>query len=117
VFAPSAHADARIQAGFSAAQSCESEIDDDLGSYEECINHAANTLRGKSQALLGLHFQAWLVADLAARQHGPRSAQMRRVQQRNVQRQSRATGVTLDQLCVLKNLRCSDVKTRMRQKI
>jgi hypothetical protein len=112
-----ARADARVQAGFATAQSCENEVDDDLGSYEECINHAANTLRSKPHALLGLHFQAWLVADLAARQHGPRAAHVRRVQLRSVHRQSRVTGITLDQLCTLKNMRCAEVRVRMRHHI
>jgi hypothetical protein len=112
-----ARADARVQAGFATAQSCENEVDDDLGSYEECINHAANTLRSKPHALLGLHFQAWLVADLIARQHGPRAAHVRRVQQRSMQQQSRATGVTLAQLCTLKNLRCAEIRARMRHHI
>jgi hypothetical protein len=114
-----AHADeqARVPAGFAAAQTCESEIDEDLGRYEECIHHAASGLAKKPHALLGLHFQAWLVADLAARQHSPRSAAARRAHLQQLQALSRSTGITVDQLCALKNLRCSDIKNRMQQKI
>ncbi|MGL4575254.1 MAG: hypothetical protein ACRCV9_10740 [Burkholderiaceae bacterium] len=108
---------ARVHAGFAAAQTCESEIDEDFGRYEECIHHAAAGLAKKPHALLGLHFQAWLVADLAARQHSPRSAAARSAHLRQLHALGRSTGITVDQLCALKTLRCSDIKHRMQQKI
>jgi hypothetical protein len=107
----------QIQQGFLAAQACESEIDDDLGAYEECINHATNTLRRQPTVLLGLHFQAWLMADLAARQHAGRSFLIRQQQAQALHQQLKKNRLSLFRLCQIKRIDYADVSIRMAQRM
>jgi hypothetical protein len=113
---PSARYD-QLRLGIEAAQACEKEIDDDLGPYEECVGHAANRLRNQARALLGLHFQAWLMADLAARQKSGRAGLVREHHHRELQRQLKATAYKLALLCEFKQLDCTDVRQRMAQRL
>jgi hypothetical protein len=105
-----------VSRGVVAAQACEIEIDDDLGLYEDCVGQAANRLRRQPQQLLGLHFQAWLVADLAARQGAGRSVIMRQDQHQALKRLLRKTGQSMTTLCSVKQLDCAEVQQRMLQK-
>ena len=107
----------QVRSGFKVAQACELEIDDDLTSYGECIGHAADRLTGQRQALLGLHFQAWMMADLAARQGSTRSLALRAGYQRALEKSLRANGWTVKQLCIVKQLTCAPVELRLRQKL
>ena len=105
----------QVRIGFKTAQACEVEIDDDLTSYGECIGHAADRLAGQRLGLLGLHFQAWMMADLAARQGSTRSLQLRTRYQRVLSKGLRANGWTVRQLCAVKQLTCGPVELRLRQ--
>ena len=107
----------QVRAGFKVAQACELEIDDDLTSYGECIGHAADRLVGQRLGLLGLHFQAWMVADLAARQGSTRSLQLRSRYQQALSKNLRASGWTVKQLCEVKQLACKPVELRLTQKL
>jgi hypothetical protein len=111
--AAQASAQHKLQAGFALAQACEHEIDDDMAMYEECIGHAMNRVTGDRHVLLGIHFQAWLIADLAARQNSPRAATLRKLHQQGVTRQLRATQLKLGELCRVKSIPCAHVRTRM----
>jgi hypothetical protein len=102
-----------IRAGFNLAQACENEIDDDMAMYEECIGHVIDRAAGKKHSLLGAHFQAWLMADLAARQNSPRALALRQRHYWATKRQLRATGLVLDDLCSIKKLSCATVRARM----
>lgn len=106
-----------LRHGFSQAQACESEIDDDLTSYGECIGHATDRMTRKHLSLLGLYFQAWLIADLAARQGSIASQQLRRRYQNGLSRSLRTTGLSLKQLCAAKQLACEPVAERLKQKL
>lgn len=106
-----------IRSGFALAQACESEIDDDMAMYEECIGHAVNRAAKQKHVLLGVHFQAWLMADLATRQNSPRALALRKRHQQGIERQLRTTGHKLDQLCDIKQLVCASVRTRMGQQL
>jgi hypothetical protein len=110
-------AEKRLHAGFALAQTCEHEIDDDMSSYGECIGHAMDRVSKQRHVLLGLHFQAWLMADLAARQNSLRSFELRQQHAHGVKKQLRATGVTLDQLCQAKQIACESIRVRMAQKL
>jgi hypothetical protein len=107
----------QLKQGFSAAQACEHEVDDDLGAYEECINHATNSFRRQPHVLLGLHFQAWLVADLAARQHAGRSFLVRNQQAQALHQQLKINKLSLKRLCEIKRIDCADVSVRMAQRL
>lgn len=107
----------QVRQGFTVAQACEVEIDDDLTSYGECIGHTIDRMTNQRLALLGLHFQAWLIADLAARQGSTRSVQLRQRYQQALFRSLRTNGWSLEQLCKAKRLACESVQLRMQQKI
>ena len=107
----------QVRSGFKVAQACEGEIDDDLTAYGECVGHAADRLAGQRLGLLGLHFQAWMMADLAARQGGTRSSALRARYQRALEKSLRANGWTVKQLCEVKQLMCSPVELRLAQKL
>lgn len=107
----------QVRQGFTVAQACEVEIDDDLTSYGECIGHAIDRMTGQRLGLLGLHFQAWLIADLAARQGSTRSVQLRQRYQQALSRSLRANGWTVQQLCKAKSLACEPVQQRMQQRM
>lgn len=109
--------DTQLRIGFSAAQACEPEIDDDLSAYGECIGHAADRFPGQKLPLLGLNFQAWLIADLMARQSSHRAIALRQRYQKALEQGMRANGVRLGQLCAAKTLACGPIQQRMRQKI
>ena len=106
--------------GFGMAQACEVEIDDDLSAYGDCIGHAKDRLshaKAPHQAVLGLHFQAWLIADLAARQGATHSLLLRQRYKDAVAQGLRRSGWRMEQLCQAKNLACEPVQLRMRQKM
>ena len=106
--------------GFVMAQACEVEIDDDLSAYGDCIGHAKDRLnhaKAPHQAVLGLHFQAWLIADLAARQGATHSLLLRQRYKDAVAQGLRRSGWRMEQLCQAKNLACEPVQLRMRQKM
>jgi hypothetical protein len=105
-----------LQSGFVMAQSCEKEIDDDMAFYEECVGHAISRVAGQSHVMLGLHFQAWLMADLAARQNSSRALILRKRHAHGLHQQLKATGMKLNQLCRAKKLSCSTVRSRMEQR-
>ena len=107
----------QVRIGFVQAQACEAEIDDDLTAYGECIGHAADRIAGQRLALLGLNFQAWLIADLAARQRSTRSSQLRQRYSQAVARGLRAQGWTVKQLCQIKQMACEPVELRLQQKM
>ncbi len=102
-----------IRSGIALAQACENEIDDDMALYGECIGHVVNRVARQKHVLLGVYFQAWLIADLAARQNSPRALALRKRHQQGIGRLLRATGHKLDQLCDTKQLACSTVRARM----
>ena len=107
----------QVRSGFKVAQACEVEIDDDLTSYGECIGHAADRLAGQRLALLGLNFQAWMVADLAARQGSTRSLLLRTRYQRALEKSLRANRWAVKQLCEVKQLACGPIELRLTQKL
>lgn len=107
----------QVRHGFTVAQACEVEIDDDLTSYGECIGHAIDRMTGQRLGMLGLHFQAWLIADLAARQGSTRSAQLRQRYHQALSRSLRTNGWSVQQLCKAKSLACEPVQLRLRQKL
>ncbi len=107
----------QLSRGIAAAQACESEIDDDLTPYGECVGHAADRLAKQPVTLLGLHFQAWLIADLAARQGSTRAAQLRQRYRLALQQGMRHTGLNLPNLCALKSLDCASIAQRFKQQI
>lgn len=102
-----------VRNGFAIAQACEKEIDDDMASYEECVGHAVNRIAIKDHVLLGLHFQVWLMADLAARQNSPRAMALRTRHAQGLKQQLQTTGLSLSQLCQIKKVSCSTVRARM----
>ena len=106
-----------VSNGFSEAQACEPEIDDDLTFYGECIGHAADRMSRQQLSLLGLHFQAWLIADLAARQGSTSSQHLRQRYFQSLSRSLRKTGWNVKQLCTAKQLECETVKLRLQQKL
>ena len=106
-----------VRIGFSEAQACEPEIDDDLTSYGECIGHAADRMARRELSLLGLHFQAWLIADLAARQGSTSSQRLRQRYFQSLSRSLQKTGWSVKQLCTAKQLECETVELRLRQKL
>ena len=110
-------ANAQLERGIAAAQTCETELDDDLTPYGECIGHAADRLSRQQKIMAGLYFQAWLIADLAARQGSTRAAQLRLNQQQALTRSLRSSGLSVQQLCKLKSLECGPVLQRLNQKI
>jgi hypothetical protein len=55
-----------IRAGVALARACEPELDDDLGSYEECAFHQVRRLKDPG-AQVGFHWQIWSMAELAQR--------------------------------------------------
>lgn len=119
---PSVLINTQLERGIAAAQACEAEVDDDLTSYGECVGHAADRLAGQrrslvAHSLVGLYFQAWLIADLAARQGSTRSAALRGSYQQALARGLRSTSLTVQQLCTVKQLDCEPVMQRLRQKI
>ncbi len=107
----------QVRQGFAVAQACEAEIDDDLTWYGECIGHAIDRMTGQRLGLLGLHFQAWLIADLAARQGSTRSVPLRQRYQQALSRSLRANGWSVQQLCKVKSLACEPVQLRLQQKM
>ena len=107
----------QVRSGFKVAQACEVEIDDDLTSYGECIGHAADRLAGQRLALLGLNFQAWMMADLAARQGSTRSLLLRTRYQRALEKSLRANRWAVKQLCEVKQLACGPIELRLTQKL
>ena len=107
----------KVRSGFIVAQACEVEIDDDLTSYGECIGHAADRLAGQRLALLGLNFQAWMIADLAARQGSTRSLLLRTRYQRALDKSLRANRWAVKQLCEVKQLTCGPIELRFKQKL
>lgn len=113
---PAAPLDTQLRLGFAAAQACEAEVDDDLTAYGECIGHAADRIPGQKLALLGLNFQAWLIADLMARQASNRAAPLRQRYQKALEQGLRVNGVGLQQLCTAKTLACGPIQQRLRQK-
>ena len=115
--APKTAPEQSIRSGFALAQTCEKEIDDDMGLYEECIGHTVNRAPVNKHVLLGLHFQVWLVADLAARQNSPRAATVRQQHLQGMAKQLRATGLSLNAMCQLKSIDCASVRIRMRNSI
>jgi hypothetical protein len=106
-----------LRSGFDLAQACEKEIDDDMAFYEECIGHAIDRVSGKRHLLLGVHFQAWLMADLAARQNSTRALALRKRHEQGLQQQLKATGMKLSELCQAKKLSCAAVRLRIEQRI
>jgi hypothetical protein len=104
-----------LYSGFVLAQACEKEIDDDMASYEECIGHAIDRVTAQRHVVLGIHFQAWLMADLAARQNGSRALLLRKRHTQGMNLQMKATKVTLNQLCQAKKISCANVRLRMSQ--
>jgi hypothetical protein len=103
--------------GFALAQTCEKEIDDDMTDYGECIGHAIDRVAGQRHVLLGVHFQAWLMADLAARQNSLRASVLRRQHAQGMNKQMRATKITLTEVCKAKQLPCEPIKERLAQKL
>ena len=107
----------QVRIGFKVAQACEVEIDDDLTSYGECIGHAADRLAGQRLGLLGLNFQAWMMADLAARQGSTRSLALRTRYKQALTKGLRTNRWTVKQLCEIKQLACAPVELRLKQKL
>ncbi|MGL5003737.1 MAG: hypothetical protein ACRDAM_12420 [Casimicrobium sp.] len=103
-----------LNRGFIAAQACEKEIDDDLSAYRSCIDHLADRRGRAAKEKLGIHFQAWIVADLMARQHSDFAATMRSEQQKKTTVLLRTTRINLTQLCEAKRVACTDIAARMK---
>jgi hypothetical protein len=110
---PAAVAD-DLKRGFVAAQQCEKELDDDLSAYRSCIDYLTDRRERVAREKLGIHFQAWIVADLMARQHSDFAATMRSEQQKRISALLRTTRLTLAQLCEAKDVACADIGSRMR---
>jgi hypothetical protein len=106
-----------LRSGFAMAQACEKEIDDDMTFYGECIGHAADRVAGQRRVLLGLHFQAWLMADLAARQNSTHALALRTQHVQGLAKQMKATKISWSQLCSAKQMRCELVKERLAQSL
>ena len=102
-----------VRSGFAIAQACEKEIDDDIAQYEECVGYAMARAGRKEKILLGLHFQVWLIADLAVRQNSPRAMALRTRHAQGLKQQLHTTGLSLNQLCNIKKVSCSTVRERM----
>jgi hypothetical protein len=110
---PTAVAD-DLKRGFVAAQRCETEIDDDLSAYRSCIDYLTDRRERVAREKLGIHFQAWIVADLMARQHSDFAATMRSEQQKRIATLLRTTRLSLAQLCDAKAVPCADIGARMK---
>ncbi len=106
-----------LLSGFTIAQACEKEIDDDMTDYGECIGHAINRVAGQRRVLLGLHFQAWLMTDLAARQNSTRASALRTQHAQGLAKQMKAIKITWTALCQAKNMQCEAVKERLAQSL
>ena len=106
-----------LQQGFLLAQACETEIDDDMTDYGQCIGHAVDRIAGQKSVLLGVHFQAWLMADLAARQNSTHALALRMQHAQGMAKHMRARKITLDQLCQAKQMRCESIKDRLAQRL
>ena len=110
----------KARLGFAVAQACEVELDDDLSAYGDCIGHAKDRLahaKASRLTVLGLHFQAWLIADLAARQGATRAVVLRQRYKAALGQGLRRSGWRMEQLCEAKNLACESVQLRMQQKM
>jgi hypothetical protein len=114
--APHPHS-AEIQRGVALARTCEVEIDSDLGDYESCIAHKLNTIAKAPKQRLGLHFQSWLMADLAARQSTTRAAQMRKEQHVAAVRLMQRFRIDLRELTRITGVPHKDAAIRWQQKI
>jgi hypothetical protein len=101
-----------LERGVAAAHACEGEIDGDLGPYVACIEHRLSQ-RGLPRAeLAGLRLQAWLMADLALQQSTPGAVAARTRWWQALQTDLKRSRMTLEQLCVLRQLSCDDVRMR-----
>lgn len=103
-----------LKRGFVAAQRCEKELDDDLSAYRSCIDYLTDRREQVAREKLGIHFQAWIIADLMARQHGDFAATMRSEQLKKIDKLLRTTRLTLAQLCEAKGVACADIGARMK---
>lgn len=119
VYAQSVKERQALHQGFVAAQACEAEIDDDLDQYAECIRHLVDRSRTdenqRSGIHLGIHFQAWLMADLAARQHSVGASKLRDAQRNFITALLSRQRLTLRQITVEKGLRWKDFSVRWKQ--
>jgi hypothetical protein len=104
----------QLHRGFVAAQRCETEIDDDLSAYRSCIDHLIDRRAHSSQEKLGIHFQAWIMADLMARQHSDFAVGMRSDQLKKMRALQRITRTTLRDLCAAKQVICGDISARVK---
>ncbi len=116
VFAQTTLQQAQLQRGFATAQTCEPEIDDDLDQYQECVGHAINALGHSGVYRLGAHFQAWLIADLAARQNSATASEMRHRQRQHIERLLITKKMTLTQLAVAKKIAWLEFSRRWDQR-
>jgi hypothetical protein len=103
----------QVRAGFGAAQGCEPEIDDDLSNYVQCIDARAADGKQAVPWRLGLHFQSWLMADLAARQDAFGADEARARWRGSWTHHADALGLGLAALCHLKGLDTQDVQRRL----
>ncbi len=124
-----APARAPVQEGIATALACETEIDDDYWDYGNCIDLALDALKTKypattadatrrqAQALAGAHWQAWLMADLGARQGAVGAAVLRKKHEQSLRLQLKAARWALERMCELRKLRCKEIRQRMAQKV
>ena len=66
--------DAALRQGIALALACDDQIDEDLHFYAECVRAKLGLKRHAPAVRVGLYFQAWLVADLLARQDAEAAA-------------------------------------------
>ncbi len=105
---------AALRSGIAEAQTCEAEIDDDLSNYRSCIDHLADRPSLTPHEKLGIRFQAWIIADLMARQHADFAARMRADQFEKMGQLQKKTRASVDELCEAKRIACNDIKARLK---
>jgi hypothetical protein len=117
VYAQSLKERQALHQGFLAAQACEAEIDDDLDQYAECIRYLVDRFRRDENQRLGIHIQAWLMADLAARQHSVGAVKLRDTQRTLIIALLSRQRLTLKQIAAEKGLRWKEFSVRWKQNI
>jgi hypothetical protein len=95
--------------GVTRAIACETEIDDDLQGYRDCINYALLDRGTSATKQLGVRFQGWIIADLMMRQHAVGAATFASSLREQIQRSVRDRSISIEALCRLKAMPCRNV--------
>jgi hypothetical protein len=105
--------DDAVATGMVAARHCEPEVADGINRWADCIRKQEAAMAPSTHARLGVHFQAWLTADHAARGGKPAAFRFRDVHAHHVARALDENQLTLHRLCTAGGLDCDTVEQRL----